>query len=1006
MGLRADRWFRRFQATGDARALAVVFDRTAPELMRVALHLTRDPHRAEDALQSTFLTAIEKAHEYDPARRVVPWLLAILANHLRQQNRAERRGGAPVTAEATGGDVGDVVAGRELLARCDAVLDALPEPYRHVLILHLRHDLGAAEIARAHGRSASTVRNQIARGLDRLRRRLPAGLAPGLAVLVPDGARLAALRARVLARAPQPMAVASAGLTAGIGVMMMSKKLLVGAALALAVGAGAWAGGWFSADAAIDPTAAERAPARVAMGPDTPAAAARDVSATPQPRREPIPTPTPVAAPTGAVRVEVLRDGRAARGLPFWITVAREDLDGAVVAQGWTPEHTPFTVADLAPGDYVCELPSCGERRPFSARAGAVEEIRIEIGGGWQIRGRVVDASGGPVAAEVRAMANGNRSYCLARSGADGTFTAEGLRGNLHLWARASGRTPSRRHALPERSGTADVRLVTGGAGSAARLAGRVVGEDGQGVAHARVWLGVDKGAESPFVQRELHDLVADGSGVFAADWLPPGGLFVGAMPADGERSRASARWVTLHPHAQQRVTLQLGEGATLRGVVRRPDGTPVGGARVGAWMHGETGLGPFSQPSTTSDQDGRYALAGLLPRRHGVSAQRGGLSTDTEVEPQPGQELRWDPVLEAGSTLEVELRGPAGAPLSGWRIELRRADPSGNSQHQSTGATDAGGWCAFRDLPPVPHEVRVLVDDVAVSAAVRQGIVPGEPVHIQLDALPAARLRGRVVDGNARPVTTAKVTLMQAGAPFVRPLRLDREGRFDSGRLPAGSFSVSATAQQEGLASSFHHSELGADEVRDLGDVVLAATGSLLIRVRGAGGAPPRGAVVRVGHPGDVNPGAENLQPDEIDGSYRVDGLDPGPYVVRFLAEDAVPCQVPVTLAPGEERAIEIVADTAVPITLELRCKAPAEGANDMLNGVLTIHDGDGERIVFHRLWPYFDDPEQRIERLRLALPPGTYRVHAMEFGGGENEVEIEVAREGAAQAFVIDLR
>src|SRR5512138_2231540 len=118
MLLGADRLFRRFQQTGDPRSLGQVFDRTAPELLRVALHPTRDRHRAEALPQSTFLTAIEKARQYDPRRRVLPWLLTILANHARQVHRRERRPLPEPAVEGTGGDVGDQLATRELADAC------------------------------------------------------------------------------------------------------------------------------------------------------------------------------------------------------------------------------------------------------------------------------------------------------------------------------------------------------------------------------------------------------------------------------------------------------------------------------------------------------------------------------------------------------------------------------------------------------------------------------------------------------------------------------------------------------------------------------------------------------------------------------------------------------------------------------------------------------------------------------------------------------------------------
>jgi hypothetical protein len=50
---RTDRAFARYRAHGDPHELAFVFDRTAAELLRVALHLTRDRALAEDLLQAT-----------------------------------------------------------------------------------------------------------------------------------------------------------------------------------------------------------------------------------------------------------------------------------------------------------------------------------------------------------------------------------------------------------------------------------------------------------------------------------------------------------------------------------------------------------------------------------------------------------------------------------------------------------------------------------------------------------------------------------------------------------------------------------------------------------------------------------------------------------------------------------------------------------------------------------------------------------------------------------------
>ena len=87
-----DRLFAEFRRSGDPRALGEVYDLLAPELLRVALHTAREPAEAEDVLQATFLAAIEQAERFDPARRVLPWLVGILANEARKaRERGARR---------------------------------------------------------------------------------------------------------------------------------------------------------------------------------------------------------------------------------------------------------------------------------------------------------------------------------------------------------------------------------------------------------------------------------------------------------------------------------------------------------------------------------------------------------------------------------------------------------------------------------------------------------------------------------------------------------------------------------------------------------------------------------------------------------------------------------------------------------------------------------------------------------------------------------------------------
>ncbi|HEX6883660.1 MAG TPA: sigma-70 family RNA polymerase sigma factor [Planctomycetota bacterium] len=259
----ADALFRRWCRQGDAAALGELFDATAPRLLALAIHLVGDAAEAEDLVQATFLTAIERRAEVDPARPVLPWLTGVLAHKARQHRRRAARAPDPgrLAAQAVE-DPSRPLERRELDGELARALDALEEPYRAVLVLRLRHGLGAADIAHVLQRDPGTVRVQLHRGLERLRALLPAALATTLAlgILAPRG--LAAVKVAVLDGA---VAAAGASSSLVVGSLLMSKKVLVGAVLAVLVALVWWQAPSRTARSAPDEPAGARS-ALAALG--------------------------------------------------------------------------------------------------------------------------------------------------------------------------------------------------------------------------------------------------------------------------------------------------------------------------------------------------------------------------------------------------------------------------------------------------------------------------------------------------------------------------------------------------------------------------------------------------------------------------------------------------------------------------------------------------------------------------------------------------------------------
>ena len=191
--------FERFRRNGDVSALGEAFDLAGLTLANVSRHLARDTAEAEDLVQATFLTAIEKAHSYDASRPLLPWLLGILTLHARDARRKRGRDPDPDRL-AQPNEVGplDQAASAELAGAVERALSSLPKLYREVLGAHLTQGLKPEQIARRIDVAPGTVRVRLHRGLKRLRKALPAGYATGAAVALTSGQSQAAVKAAIM----------------------------------------------------------------------------------------------------------------------------------------------------------------------------------------------------------------------------------------------------------------------------------------------------------------------------------------------------------------------------------------------------------------------------------------------------------------------------------------------------------------------------------------------------------------------------------------------------------------------------------------------------------------------------------------------------------------------------------------------------------------------------------------------------------------------------------------
>jgi len=227
------RWCR----SGDVEALGALFDLNAPGLLKLAIHLVGDPAEAEDLVQATFLAAIEQRKRIDPSQPAKPWLVAVLQHKAIDARRRAARSLDPEVLVRVEDDASRPAERRELSGVLAKTIDRLEEPYRQIVLLRLRHGLAAADIAHVLGSNPGTVRVQLHRAHEKLRRLLPASMASAFAFAHPRG--LKAVKSVVLEEANLVGAALTS--TSWIGAWIMGQKIAIAAAGAIAlVVAAAW----------------------------------------------------------------------------------------------------------------------------------------------------------------------------------------------------------------------------------------------------------------------------------------------------------------------------------------------------------------------------------------------------------------------------------------------------------------------------------------------------------------------------------------------------------------------------------------------------------------------------------------------------------------------------------------------------------------------------------------------------------------------------------------------
>jgi protocatechuate 3,4-dioxygenase beta subunit len=310
------------------------------------------------------------------------------------------------------------------------------------------------------------------------------------------------------------------------------------------------------------------------------------------------------------------------------------------------------------------------------------------------------------------------------------------------------------------------------------------------------------------------------------------------------------------------RQTWTVARGARIRGAVKTSTGEPVAGAEVSARSAGGDPRAQRIWGWDVCEEDGTFALEGLVGGRYKVSAESERFPEPKDplaVEVAEGGEASVEIVLEPTGTIAGEVVDERGRPVAGvqvvasgsqrwdWKSTLTRDDGTFSLEgvrpgRQRVTAMRERGWGdALRAPGSSDDDDQGQKVEVAAGGAAR--------VHLVVESQDGV-IQGRVVDASGAAVTDAFIDAEResdsaaarpgGAARSMRwawarsPVLTDTDGRFRIEKLSPGKYTVRAFRRGGG--------ESTAEGIAVGGRVTLTIrpTGSITGTVATAAGGPP----------------------------------------------------------------------------------------------------------------------------------------------------------------------
>lgn len=482
------------------------------------------------------------------------------------------------------------------------------------------------------------------------------------------------------------------------------------------------------------------------------------------------------------------------------------DVKARGLGSGHTDEKGHFELREAPAGPHSLEVHADGYWRTKQAVDAPNEGLRIVLGRGLGIRGRVSDEDGlGVEGVRVMAAADFRDDGPIGSSAPRPSTGKTDKDGRFALWGLATGKViVSANEEGTGRTTTARAVLAVGTPAEVnltfvgrLRIEGRVVDENQQGVEGAYLSAQPHPTGEKRLDPRErrggFRSTRSEADGRFAFKFLTAGAFYlrVNREGFEVETPEASAS------AGDQDVVLRVKHMPTVHGRVLGPDQAPVENYRVAGQRTGAHPGGLFEIAASSAGDAAVVSIEapGFAPLVRRI-AMEGRRSVDAG-----------DLVLEHGRALEGQVvDATSGAPVAGAAVvaslpetgegipfieDLERGRAGGSGAFATT---DADGHFELDKLPGGELQLSVTHDSYR-----RTRVAGGaSPMRITLD--PGARVDVTVISADGRPVVGAMAVLVrEAGVMGSGGVgRTDGNGLAHLGGLPAGTSVLRIAASEQ----------------------------------------------------------------------------------------------------------------------------------------------------------------------------------------------------------------